>query len=558
MHAPAKQRTLGRLWLEDDQWCLTCEPHVAMWAKRIFRRIPKGKQGIYTLANTPSVCRDLEWFASRFPLEIADPEELADSAQAHRDHIATLDQIIDEDYRPREFDLAVPARDYQRRAAELYLSQGGLLLADDVGLGKTATSICSLTDRRTLPAVVVCLPHLQRQWKREVERFLPSLHVHIIKKSAVYELPKRDGRGPDLLIISYHKLSSWADTLSTYVRSMILDEIQELRRGAAAQKYIGARHIAETPGVLKIGLSATPIYNFGGEIFNVINILFPGVLGSKDEFEEEWCVGLERKKRLKDPSAFGAWLRENHYILRRTRREVGRELEPLSRITYPIDSDRAPLDDIKDSAGELARTILSQEKQVDGNKMRAAEEFSSVLRQATGIAKAPHVAAFVKLLLDNGEKVVLYGWHRAVYRIWGTLLREYRPLFYSGSESPGQKEQAARAFIEGESDLMILSLRSGAGLDGLQNVARTVVFGELDWSPGVHEQCIGRVHRDGQTDPVSAYFLLAETGIDPLMAEVLGLKRDQVAGVRGEVRELVERVDNAEGLKELARKFLSR
>src|SRR5579884_3848269 len=44
-----------------------------------------------------------------------------------------------------------------------------------------------------------------------------------------------------------------------------------------------------------------------------------------------------------------------------------------------------------------------------------------------------------------------------------------------------------------------MSLRSGAGLDGLQEDCTVGVFGELDWSPEQHRQCIGRLDRDGQT-----------------------------------------------------------
>jgi hypothetical protein len=70
-----------------------------------------------------------------------------------------------------------------------------------------------------------------------------------------------------------------------------------------------------------------------------------------------------------------------------------------------------------------------------------------------------------------------------------------------------------------------------------------VVFGELDWSPGVHEQCVGRVHRDGQREPVLAYYLVAEHGADPTMADVLGLKKAQIDGLRDPHGALVEALE---------------
>jgi hypothetical protein len=61
-----------------------------------------------------------------------------------------------------------------------------------------------------------------------------------------------------------------------------------------------------------------------------------------------------------------------------------------------------------------------------------------------------------------------------------------------------------------------MSLRAGSGLDGLQQVCKVGVFGELDWSPGIHDQCEGRYHRDGQTEPSVSYFLVSDVGSDPV------------------------------------------
>jgi hypothetical protein len=79
--------------------------------------------------------------------------------------------------------------------------------------------------------------------------------------------------------------------------------------------------------------------------------------------------------------------------------------------------------------------------------------------------------------------------------------------------------------------VLIISLRAGAGLDGLQKVNKTIVIGELDWSPQVHSQNIGRSYRDGQLDPVFAYFAVAEQGSDPAIEDVLGLKEAQATGI---------------------------
>lgn len=549
-------RTYGTLELREGYWRLRCEPHVALWAKRIFNRIHKGSHGELKLTHSPSICRDLEWFTVRFPLDVKHPRELSEGAAAHREHIATLDEITGGRTKPRAFGLAKPLREYQQVAAEVYLRQGYLLLGDDVGLGKTATAIGSFCDPRCLPAAVVTLAHLPKQWAREIAAFAPNLRVHVVKKGTPYPLADEGEPGPDVVVLNFHKLDGWADVLAKYCHSLVIDEIQELRH-AGSNKYQSAKHLAESVGRV-IGLSATPIYNYGGEMFNVLQIVHAGLLGTFGEFYREWCEGADQKVRIRKPVAFGSWLRENHIMLRRTRRDVGRELPPLQRVTQAIDCDTKELDKIEDAAGELARFVLSQGTATGFEKMQAAEQLSSMLRQATGVAKAPHVAAFVRMLLESGESVVLFGWHRAVYEIWKSRLAEFNPAFVTGSESPNQKQQAIANFIDGKTKLLVISLRAGAGIDGLQKRSSMCVFGELDWSPGVHEQCIGRVNRDGQESPVIAYFLLSGEGSDPAMAEVLGLKREQAEGVVNlGASEGLAQVD-ADHVRRLAESYLGR
>jgi SNF2 family DNA or RNA helicase len=118
------------------------------------------------------------------------------------------------------------------------------------------------------------------------------------------------------------------------------------------------------------------------------------------------------------------------------------------------------------------------------------------MRQATGLAKAPHVADFVRLLVESGERVILFGWHHAVYRIWEERLSDLGVAWYTGTESATKKDAEFSRFLRKEVPILVMSLRAGAGLDGLQHGCRTLVFGELDWSPAVLAQCEGRLHRD--------------------------------------------------------------
>ena len=552
----------GVVRFEDGSWKIKCEPHVLLRMKRVFGRIAKHAHGTITLTDGDETARDLLWFLERHPMTISDAErkQLEKRAARHELRRKNVEEVLSDGYEPPAFSLAVTARRYQRLAADMLLRSGGFLLADDVGLGKTASAICTFTDARTLPALVVTLTHLPRQWELEIGKFAPSLRVHVIKRGTPYDLRDKQGRFPDVVVVNYHKLSGWADSLAPHVKSVVFDEAQELRHDVSA-KYAAARHVAESARY-RMGLSATPIYNYGGEIFNVLDVLRPGALGVREEFVREWCGGNESqgdrdRVRIVEPRAFGTYAREQGLMLRRTRAEVGRELPALTKVPHHVDADPEALDRVGPSAAELARIILRQGEERRGQKMQASETLDAILRQATGIAKAPYVADFVRLLVESGERVVLYGWHREVYGIWQDRLRDLGPVMYTGSESSTQKDEARRRFVEGQAPVMLMSLRAGAGLDGLQHCARTIVFGELDWSPGVHEQCIGRVHRDGQREPVVAYFLIAEQGSDPVMADVLGLKKQQIDGLRDPYADIVERLESGgANVKKLAEEYL--
>lgn len=119
------------------------------------------------------------------------------------------------------------------------------------------------------------------------------------------------------------------------------------------------------------------------------------------------------------------------------------------------------------------------------------------------------------------------GWHRAVYEIWLKELADLRPAMYTGSETAGKKNAEKDRFMSGDTDVIIMSLRSGAGVDDLQHRCSVVVFGELDWSPGIHQQVIWRLDREGQEDPVTAFFLVSEEGSDPPIMDVLGIKASE-------------------------------
>jgi SNF2 family DNA or RNA helicase len=523
-----------------NTWRIACDPHVGLRLKRLFEKIDKRQHGWLALSATSENSRELEWFLERFPMDCPDRELLHERARKHREKEALLDQMMRGLTPIESFSLKLPPREYQSFAARLWLQSGGLLLADDVGLGKTVTALCGLTEPGLLPALIVCPTHLPIQWRRQIAVFT-DLDAHILKKGQPYNLTKfHQGRFPDIIISNYHKLAGWASTLAGLVKSTIFEEVHELRH-PTSNKYAAAKHIAQSVQ-FRVGLSATPIFGYGGEIFNILDVLSPGSLGTRVEFDREWCtVDSNGRARINDPRAFGLYLRDQGLYLRRTKVEVGREIPPITIIPHYIDANPRALLEAKGKAIELAKLILSNHQDFRGQQMRMRGEFDVRMRQATGVAKAPYVADFIRLLHEEtGEKIIVGCWHREVYEILLEKLADLQPVMYTGTESAKQKDEAAQRFISGDSQILLLSNRSGSGLDGLQQVCRIVVFAELDYAPAVHEQVTGRVARDGQEKNVLAYYLLSDEGSDPVISDMLGVKKQQADGIANPNRERVD------------------
>ena len=511
---------------------IKCEPHVAMRLKDLFRRLGKDAKGSLYLSVAPDVAKDLAWFLSRYPMRLSREAQRALESEvwSYDARQSDLERLTLPNFTPREFKLSKPLRDYQARAVEIYLRGKRLLCADDMGLGKTLVTLGSFSEKATLPALVCCQTHLPTQWAEKVSEFTPNLRTHIIKSRRPYDLPEAD-----VYIMSYSKLTGWEDILSKgFFRSVTFDECQELRI-PESQKYQAAL-LASRHAEYCLGLSATPIYNYGSEIWSVLDMIKEGALGSYEEFRREWCAGgfseQDRRGRVLDPHALGSYLRENFLMLRRTRAEVGRELPPVIKILHPVEYNAVVARDAHAKVEQLAARVISGP---DKERGQASRELNTMARMMTGIAKAASVAEYVRVLLENGEKVMLMGWHREVYSCWMDLLSAFNPVLYTGSESPAQKQAAKDAFMDGTSPLLIMSLRAGAGIDGLQySGGKVVVFGELDWSPAVHQQVITRLDRDRSDEvknQITAVFLHCEEGTDPLMIDLLGLKASQAYGI---------------------------
>nr|MBA3499355.1 DEAD/DEAH box helicase family protein [Deltaproteobacteria bacterium] len=233
--------------------------------------------------------------------------------------------------------LCADLRPYQREGVawlqNLAAHDAGGVLADDMGLGKTLQTIahiliekeCGRLDR---PAMIVTLTSLVGNWKREIERFAPSLTV------SIYHGPDRElDRTTDIIITTYPIVARDRDELSDDLplHMLVLDEAHAIKNASAqaaeAVRRLDARH--------RVCLSGTPIENHLGELWSLFDFLMPGMLGARDEFTVQFRQPIEEKgdkvrlEALRD--------RVRPFILRRTKDAVAPELPPKTNLVRAIE-----------------------------------------------------------------------------------------------------------------------------------------------------------------------------------------------------------------------------
>ena len=530
-----------------NKWVIKAEPCVCQMAKRLFPGCEGKGRGVVRFSANKRIIGDLNWLILRYPLDIKSRDKWNKDIDEARSHILKREKINKYPLKvtPSEACFKGELKEFQKEGLGFLLQNERTLLADEMGLGKTVQALAYLSQTNKYPVLLVVPPHLAKNWEREIGRFLrlqkesaaigkdkdenTDVGVHTIKGLKPYPLPQAH-----VYIIHYLLLRGWKNELPGLgFQAVIFDEIQELRH-AGTEKYSAASLLADSCNNI-IGLSGTPIHNKGGEIWNVMNILDYHCLGDWESFTREWCYGYGNEVVI-DPVLLGEHLKREGLLYRRTKDKVLKELPPKRRLVQEIDSDLKVYNILMQETLQKVKRLDELTDQLE--KGRLMEQISQEERQATGIAKAPFVCAFVKALLEAEEKVLLFAHHHKVMDIYRQELKSFKPVFITGRETDKQKDSACSQFMEGHTNVCCISLRAAAGLN-LQR-ASCVVFGELDWSPAVHSQAEDRAHRIGQQDSILCYYLVSSRGSDQDIQEALGLKVSQFAGIMGDKTESEE------------------
>ncbi len=416
---------------------------------------------------------------------------------------------------------------------------GGAILADDMGLGKTIQALTVLLARADLgPALVIAPTSLAFNWLREAMAFAPSLNVRL-HRGAGRERTLADIGPGDVVVTSYDiavlDRESWTKRFST----VVFDEAHALKN-AGTQRAQAAVHIDAD---CRIALTGTPIENRIGELWSLFRVILPGVFGSAEHFRERWVNPIERDR---DPDARSGLARLiQPFVLRRTKGEVAKDLPPRTEVRIDVDLGTAARQRYDEMRSATARVLQGMDDATRPEQHRfyvltALTRLRQIachpgLIDPTWTGGSPKLDALVNLvreLKEGGRRVLVFSQFTEHLRLAAEALsdNDIRYRYLDGTTSPKQRDDEVSAFMAGEGDAFLLSIKAG-GVGLNLTAASDVVILDPWWNPAVEDQAADRAHRIGQQRAVTIYRLVARNTVEEQMLDLHVEKRELVSAV---------------------------
>ena len=350
---------------------------------------------------------------------------------------------------------------FQKEGLDFLLkSSGNALLADEMGLGKTVQTLSYVaTEKQTFPVLVVAPLVTLNNWEREISKFMKkkSRNGRIIESESSTSTIIRTGKSKELpvtdfYIINYELLYKRLSDLSKLnIRTIVCDEVHNLR-SKTTQKYKAVKKLAALPSLsYRIGLSGTPIFNRGSEIWPIVDILRPGLLGSFKEFCEYFCYVNEKGKAIVLENKRASLRNElqKHVMLRRKKSDVLKELKDKVRYKEVIDADT---DYYFNELGKIWTKLEAEQKDAETafDKSASYQRAIQSERQIAGVAKLPHVINFVKNIMEIEESVVVFCHHKVIHKLLHESLEEFSPVSIIGGQTDKTRQEQIDKFQKGE------------------------------------------------------------------------------------------------------------
>ena len=477
-------------------------------------------------------------------------------------------------------------RPFQARCIRQMRTMRCIYLADEMGLGKTVQAVGLINDDVTLNRVlVICPACVKLNWSRELGRWLcRELTVDIAQGS---QLPSTD-----IVIINYDLLVRHAKVLKKAMWDLVIyDEAHFIKEPTAKRTRVCNTLSARR----RLFLSGTPIPNRPIELHNVLGIIDPLFWGTRHEFGTQFCDAKEQDvpvppyhirrfwRQLKRVYADGRWWDKRGQVwcartgrdgydnevsdeamrtakigravrtvwtyagaqnltelnrwlygscmIRRTKAEVLPELPAKTRQLVPLDCPQPNCARVlEDRLGDDYLTALAKLSVPDSPGF---EEISNVWAEISRV-KTQAVIEWIRTKLGDVEKLVVFAQH---YEMLDALYEQFGEIAVQvdGRTPTNQRQGLIDQFTDLPFRRLFIGGLKAMGIGVNLTAASHVALAEIDHVPGNLEQAIDRCHRIGQTDPVTAYYMVLDDSLESRMArQVIAKQRNIDAAINQE------------------------
>ena len=437
--------------------------------------------------------------------------------------------------------------------------RGRVLLADEVGLGKTIEAGMVLKEYlmrgMVKKALILTPPALTSQW---CEELAAKFQIKAVSTDSpeLRQDPEHFWKSNDLIVASlalarnkHHR------PLLTHIGfdMVIVDEAHHVKN----DRTVGWKLINELKSRFLLLLSATPVENNLMDLFSLVTLLKPGQLGTKTAFRRQFVLRgdpTQPRNREELRGLIGEVMIRNTRALADIKlpprhaatvlvegapaeRELYARLTDLVRKGFQNNMNRLSLglllQEAGSSPGAVRKTLLKlcEHPRVDSD---FKNEMGKLARLCDYVPDTAKTSRLLDLLKVSREKVLVFSRFTATLEDIGKRLSDSGVDFsmFKGNMTASEKDQAVLNFQNG-CDVMLCSEIGGEGRN-LQ-FCSTMVNYDLPWNPMKIEQRIGRIHRIGQTRPVHVYNLCADNTAEHHILDVLDKRINLFELVIGEV-----------------------
>jgi superfamily II DNA or RNA helicase len=429
-----------------------------------------------------------------------------------------------------------------------FLARNGFggILADEMGLGKTLQALAFLQGLQGGVSLIVCPSSLVQNWAREAAKFTPGMRVLALEGSDRHA--RMAGLGDcDLAITSYPLLRRDAERYAGIeFRAIILDEAQHIKnsetQNAQAAAGLRARH--------RMVLTGTPLENSVRDLWSIMNFAMPGYLGSREDFKERYEQPLAQGGDDAGPVKTRLAKRIRPFLLRRTKREVCKELpEKIEQVLYCSLTTKqtevyekllresrkqiSELSGIKDQnkGRMLMLTALLRLRQACCDlRLLGMQE----LTQGQASAKLELLEELLREAIDGGHRVLIFSQFVSMLQLQKAALEaEEIPYCYLDGQTKDRMRVVDRFQNDPSIPVFLISLKAG-GVGLNLTGADTVVHFDPWWNPAVEAQATDRAHRIGQEKVVTAYKLITRGTVEEKILKLQQTKRGLMEAIESE------------------------